>query len=123
MASVGYAAVRGYSDTMINLSKHAILILLLSSCVALSDGPTVYRIDVRTLAEFNQGHIEGAIHIPHTQIAKRIGEVTADKHAEIRLYCAVGGRAGRAKATLEKQGFVNVINEGGYRDVLKALKK
>jgi phage shock protein E len=103
--------------------KSFILAALLVGCVSQAEEPKVYRIDVRTLAEFNQGHIEGAVHIPHTQIAKRIGEVTTDKNAEIRLYCAVGGRAGRAKAALEKMGFKNVINEGGYRDVLKSLKK
>lgn len=74
-------------------------------------------IDVRSKEEWNTGHVEQAIHIPHTEIAERISEVTDDKDATIIVYCAVGGRAGKAKVELEKLGFTNVENAGGYDDV------
>lgn len=77
----------------------------------------VYVIDVRSKEEWDSGHVESAAHIPHTEIADRISEVTTDKDAKIVLYCAVGGRAGTAKEDLEEQGFTNVENAGGYDDV------
>ena len=74
-------------------------------------------IDVRSEDEWNSGHVEQAIHIPHTEIGERIDEVTDNKDAKIVVYCAVGGRAGKAKARLEELGFTNVENGGGYDDV------
>ncbi len=74
-------------------------------------------IDVRTVAEYQQGHKENAINIPHTAIGQRIKSITTDKTAKIHLYCATGFRAGIAKATLNRMGYRNVINEGGLSDV------
>ncbi len=74
-------------------------------------------IDVRSKEEWDSGHVGQAIHIPHTEIAERISEVSDNKDAKIVVYCAVGGRAGKAKTTLEKLGYTNVENGGGYDDV------
>ena len=74
-------------------------------------------IDVRSEDEWNSGHVEQAVHVPHTEIGQRISEVTDDKDAKIVVYCAVGGRAGKAKTTLEELGFTNVENGGGFDDV------
>ena len=43
-------------------------------------------IDVRSQEEWDNGHLEQAIRIPHTEISERIGEVTKDKSAKIVLY-------------------------------------
>ena len=74
-------------------------------------------IDVRTVAEYQQGHKENAINIPHTTIGQKIKNITTDKVIKIHLYCAAGVRAGIAKATLNRTGYSNVINEGGLSDV------
>ena len=84
--------------------------------------PKVFVIDVRSKEEWDTGHVEQAFHIPHTEIGERIGEVTDDKDAKIVVYCRVGGRAGRAKATLEELGFENVENAGGFNDVKDRFK-
>ncbi len=76
-------------------------------------------IDVRSVGEFQSGAIEGAANIPHDVIGTRIAELTTDKNAAIRLYCRSGGRAGTAKGVLEKMGYTNVVNEGGYKDLIK----
>ena len=88
-----------------------------------SDASDLIVIDVRSKEEWDSGHVEQAVHIPHTEIADRISEVTSDKEAEILLYCKVGGRAGTAKTSLEKIGFKNVTNGGGYDDVKEQLAK
>ncbi|HTF98039.1 MAG TPA: rhodanese-like domain-containing protein [Cellvibrio sp.] len=76
-------------------------------------------IDVRTLDEFNAGHITDAVHIPYEEIALRIGEVTTDKNAAIHLYCRSGNRSGIAQQTLLAMGFQKAINEGGYEALLQ----
>ena len=84
--------------------------------------PPVFVIDVRSREEWDTGHVQQAILIPHTEIADRIAEVTTDKNARIVLYCAVGGRAGKAQAVLESLGYTAVENGGGYDDVKDQYK-
>ncbi|MBN1515290.1 rhodanese-like domain-containing protein [Candidatus Sumerlaeota bacterium] len=80
-------------------------------------------IDVRTAQEFESGHIEGAINIPYDVIAENIAGVAPDKSAPIRLYCRSGRRSGIAQKTLAKLGYTDLVNEGGYKDVLARYQK
>jgi len=77
-------------------------------------------IDVRTEAEFPDGHLPGAVLIPYDEIASRLAELPADRSRTVVLYCRSGRRSGIAKKTLEDQGFTNVINAGGYEEMLGA---
>jgi len=79
-------------------------------------------IDVRTPNEFASGHLQEALNIPHTKIEGEIASITADKEAPIHLYCRSGNRAGVAKRILNKMGYTNVVNEGGYQNLLKQKK-
>ena len=99
------------------------LALLLLTCTLWAEKTEVYWIDVRTQAEFDQGHLKEAFHIPYQNIAKEISKVTQNKNAKIKVYCKVGGRAGIALNTLTKMGYKNVSNEGGYLDILKEKKE
>ena len=81
-----------------------------------------YVIDVRSREEFDQGHIDGALWIPHDQIGARIEAVLPDLTAPIGLYCGSGGRAGKALATLEAMGYTQAENLGGIEDARKKLK-
>ena len=76
-------------------------------------------IDVRSAEEFNSGHLEDSINIPHDQIVERIKAVSPDKDAPINLYCRSGRRAEVALTELKKAGYTNVTNHGGYEDLLK----
>ena len=78
-------------------------------------------IDVRTTAEFNEDHIAQALHMPYDVIDKMIGDKVADKDQPIVLYCRSGGRAGKAKATLEALGYTHVENAGGLADMKAKL--
>lgn len=78
-------------------------------------------IDVRTLEEFSAGHLQGSVHIPYEEVPARIGEVTSDKNACLRLYCRSGRRSGVAADALQSMGFTRAVNEGGYEDLLKML--
>jgi phage shock protein E len=77
-------------------------------------------VDVRTQAEYDQGHLEEALLIPHDQIGARAGELGDDKSRPIVLYCRSGNRSSQAKAALESLGFTNVMNAGGYETLNRA---
>ena len=74
-------------------------------------------IDVRSDQEYQQSHIDGDLHIPYQSIATGIEQYSIDKDAEIYLYCEAGGRAGKAKKSLEASGYTRVINAGGISEV------
>lgn len=103
-------------------TKLLLLTILVSGFLlqACTEKTEEFWVDVRTQEEFDDGHLENVSHIPHEQIAARISEVTDNKEATIHLYCRSGGRAGRAKTALEELGYVNIINEGGYEEILKS---
>jgi len=73
-------------------------------------------IDVRTAAEYADGHVSQAVNIPYEEITGRIGEVTGDKDALIYVYCRSGRRSGIAKEALEQAGFSKVVNLGSLED-------
>lgn len=75
-------------------------------------------VDVRTPEEFASGHFKGALNIPLAQIPQRLGEFGA-KDKPIVVYCRTGNRSGKAKSILEKNGFIDVTNGGGFRDMQK----
>ena len=71
-------------------------------------------IDVRTEAEYMEGHLPGAIVIPYNEFDKRYKEILDYKEKEVVLYCHVGGMGEFAGKVLLKNGFSDVRNlEGG----------
>ncbi|MCF8255627.1 MAG: FAD-dependent oxidoreductase [Bacteroidia bacterium] len=70
-------------------------------------------VDVRTSAEFQEGHIAGAINIPVDEMRERMGEIFNED--KLIVYCAVGQRGYLAQQILKQNGFKNVRNlSGGY---------
>ena len=61
----------------------------------------VHVLDVRRRSEWEDGHIEGAQHIPLHELPDRIGEVTA---GPVWVHCASGFRAAIAASILERAG-------------------
>lgn len=72
----------------------------LAARLAGANAPLV--IDVRTPEEFAQGHVPGAVLIPHDQLAQRLAEIPADR--ELVLYCHSGRRAILAERVLNENG-------------------
>ncbi len=71
-------------------------------------------VDVRTPGEYSDGHLQGAINIPLSLVRARATGFGDDKNREIVLYCNSGIRSGMAKNRLERLGYKNVLNAGGY---------
>ena len=76
-------------------------------------------IDVRTEAEWNTGHLEGALHIEWQDILKISSDV--DKDEEIFLYCRSGNRSGKATKILLDAGYVNAKNAGSILNASELL--
>ena len=77
-------------------------------------------IDTRSPAEFNSGHIEGAVNIPYNMIAQHIGDQPRDQ--PVIVYCHSGARSGAAKRTLEQAGYTRVVNGGSLHRMQKLLE-
>ncbi|MDP5190824.1 rhodanese-like domain-containing protein [Rheinheimera baltica] len=81
--------------------------------------PLIVWVDVRSAEEFAAGHLEGAVNIVHTDIAKGIAALNLDKSTPIALYCKSGRRAGIALDVLQNNGYSQVTNHGGYEALLQ----
>lgn len=73
-------------------------------------------VDVRTPAEFAQGHFKGALNIPLDAVQARMNEF-GDKSRPIVVYCRSGNRSGRAEQILRAAGYVDITNGGGLTDM------
>ena len=80
-------------------------------------------IDVRTVQEWDKGHLEGAVLIPYDQIGEKIGSVVKNKSKTIYVYCRTGRRTKIAKEALEKLGYKDIVNLGSLEDAAKTLKR
>lgn len=80
-------------------------------------------IDVREPAEFDTGHLPGAINIPrgvlefqvdaHPAVANATDPALAHRERPLVLYCRTGGRAALAADSLQKLGFADVRSIAG----------
>lgn len=81
-------------------------------------------IDVRTVAEFSAGHIEGAINIPVDQIGQQASSIKGLKPGStILVYCRSGRRSAAAAQILQQQGYKRVLDGGGVETLAKSLKQ
>lgn len=72
-------------------------------------------LDVRTAAEYAEGHVPGAQNIPHTELAARIAELEGARNRDIVVYCRSGTRAAQALTVLEGAGFKRLFHlQGDY---------
>jgi len=72
-------------------------------------------IDVRTTEEVVNGAIEGSINIDFNNSSFKSDIEKLDKNVQVLVYCASGGRSGRAMDIMKGMGFKEVYNlNGGY---------
>ena len=75
-------------------------------------------LDVREPVEWQHGRIEGALHIPLTQLPDRLAELPDDQ--QLLVVCKVGGRSSQATAFLREKGFEAINLAGGMIDWVDA---
>lgn len=67
-------------------------------------------IDVRSLQEYNEGHLKGAINIPYYEINQNVDKILKNREKEIVLYCQAGVRGKQAYKKLIKYNYKKVYN-------------
>lgn len=73
-------------------------------------------LDVRTEAEYAEGHIEDSILIPIDNIKSEVEKRIPAKEKIIYVYCRSGNRSSQAARTLIDLGYINVYDLGGIND-------
>lgn len=103
---LGLSACSTSSVTKISASKAKTMI---------DDGGVII-VDVRTQAEYDEGHIANAILIPNETIGSTQPALLPDKDAVILIYCRSGNRSAQAAAKLKDLGYTKIYDFGGIID-------
>ena len=78
-----------------------------------SESNQLFVLDVRTVPEFERGHLPTAVNIPLEELRDRLSELPRDQ--EITAYCQVGQRGYMAARLLAQHGYEVANLSGGYR--------
>ena len=68
-------------------------------------------LDVRTVSEYESGHLEGSINIPVEVLSGRLSELNPDD--ELLVYCRTGNRSTTAVGILRENGYDRVYHMDG----------
>ncbi len=82
--------------------------------------PKTLIVDVRTVAEFEEGNVPGSINIPLDTVVENL-EQFKNYNVPLVLCCRSGNRSGQAVQWLQSQGVENLYNGMGYTDVLDLI--
>lgn len=90
----------------------------------ISNTSPLFILDVRTQIEWEQdGHLEGAYLIPHSEIEQRASELPENKDEPIFVHCKSGARSSTAAQTLQDLGFTDIREmENGIKAWKEASK-
>jgi molybdopterin/thiamine biosynthesis adenylyltransferase/rhodanese-related sulfurtransferase/molybdopterin converting factor small subunit len=75
--------------------------------------PGTVILDVRDKEEFNEGHIEGAVHLPRSFLEMKVEAALKDRSAPIIVHCAGGVRSLLAAESLKRLGYTQVRSMAG----------
>lgn len=70
-------------------------------------------LDVRSMAEFKDGHIVNAVNIPLNGLGSNLKQIEKHRDKPVVIVCRSGSRSGSACGVLRKNGFENVKNLRG----------
>ena len=99
--------------------KTLYIFLILFGINSISDEFIV--IDVRTIEEFESGHIEDSSNIEWQEISSIADNINKDQ--KIYLYCRSGRRSQNATDILVDLGYKDVTNLGGIKDAAFFLER
>ncbi len=70
-------------------------------------------IDLRSLEEWDQGYVKGAIHLPRGYLELQIETFVSNREAPIAIICAIGIRSLLGARDLQTMGYTNVVSVAG----------
>ena len=80
-------------------------------------------LDVRSAGEYAQGHLPGALNVPHTQVRERLDEIRAAADGRpVRVHCASGFRSYLAHRVLDQSGLDSANLSGGMSTLAAARR-
>ena len=96
-----------------NIAKGTLKQWHLEDMDKVSKDKSVVLLDVRTVGEFNRGHMDGFRNIPVDELRERINEI--EKGKPVYLICQSGLRSYIASRILEGNGYETYNFSGGFR--------
>ena len=96
-----------------NIAKGTLKQWHLEDMDKISKDKNVVLLDVRTVGEFNRGHMKGFNNIPVDELRERISEI--EKGKPVYLICQSGLRSYIASRILEGNGYETYNFSGGFR--------
>ena len=96
-----------------NIAKGTLKQWHLEDMDKISKDQNVVLLDVRTVGEFNRGHMDGFNNIPVDELRERINEI--EKGKPVYLICQSGLRSYIASRILEGNGYETYNFSGGFR--------
>lgn len=75
-------------------------------------------LDVRTVPEFKAFHIPGALHVPLSELSRRLAEI--DRGREVIAVCRTGHRSQAAARLLTREGYRAANLKGGMSAWIQA---
>ena len=82
----------------------------------MQDGDPYILLDVRTLEEYEEGHIANSILVPYTEVETAASRKLPNQDVRILLYCRSGRRSAIAAETLANLGYQTIYDFGGILD-------
>ncbi len=76
----------------------------------LKENPKAIVLDIRTPAEFNEGHIPGAVNIDYKADSFESELEKLDRDATYVMHCRSGRRSANSFETFSKLGFQNIVH-------------
>lgn len=115
--------VRGLVGVIRSLVLGLVLLVGVGACAAAPaepPAPDAVLIDVRTPAEFAEGHLEGAVNIDlqSGDFEQLIAALPQD--GDYVVYCRSGNRSGQAVEIMHGLGFENLVDAGGLQSAAAA---
>ena len=99
-------------------------LLLGTGCVGAVSGEEAHRLvqngalllDVRTVEEFQAGHLPGATNAPVEDLNLLLPQLSLKKDQDVVVYCESGSRSANAASMLREAGFTKVHDLGSRRN-------
>lgn len=82
--------------------------------IELKSGRAPVLVDVRSTAEFLDGHIRGAVHAPFPSVVKHVQTALLQKDRLLVLVCEHGPRAQMARTLLKWHGYKKIELLSGH---------
>ena len=122
LEAVGFRHIRGYLAGGINswrasgLETKTIPAIDIPGLAERLEKEEVVLLDVRSVAEWAAGHVEGSIHVPYQQLRDGVpDEVRNTNGKPLAVACASGVRSALAASLLKRAGVENIehVADGG----------